>query len=121
MPPPVQVFREVAVLDRINPGAFYSSRIKLLHSFQRERTSMTAAADHEITDPLYGDGDETALLECIASLRLACRGLLTYLLELKSRWDLTAADMRCNYLHVLTCMNVYIYRHGSCHKCMGGA
>ena len=81
----MQVFREVAVLDKINPGGFYSSRIKLLGSFQHLATRTMAAADPDIPDPLYGDLEETAVPGCIASLRQACCGLLAYLLQLQAR------------------------------------
>ncbi|KAK9846070.1 hypothetical protein WJX84_010618 [Apatococcus fuscideae] len=96
-----EVFREVAVLDKINPGGFYSSRIKLLGSFQPLATQAAAAADPDIPDPLYGDLEEAALPACIATLRQACRGLLTHLLQLQSRF---AYDTICfgGYLHFAT-------------------
>lgn len=81
----IQVFREVAVLDKINPGGFYSSRIKLLGSFQHLATRTVAAADPDIPDPLYGELEEAALPDCIATLRQACRGLLAHLLQLQAR------------------------------------
>ena len=81
----VQVFREVAVLDKINPGGFYSSRIKLLGSFQPPAASRAATADSDIPDPLYGDLEGADLLACIARLHLACRGLMGHLLQLQAR------------------------------------
>lgn len=90
----MQVLKDVAVLDTINPGGFYSARIRLLGPFAATSTSfrpskMPWVFGEGIEDPLYGNvGGETeqaALWGTLRKLRLACAGLAQFLHQLQDR------------------------------------
>ena len=83
------------MFDKINPGGRYAARVKQLGSYAApgRATPLKPApsdADPSINDPLWGnlgsDGDVAALWRLLRLLRLACKGLLTHLLQLNSRW-----------------------------------
>ena len=91
----LQVLREVAVFDKINPGGRYAARVKQLGSYAAPgRTTplrpAPSEADPDIIDPLWGnmsgEAEVAALWRLLRQLRLACKGLLTHLLELQSRY-----------------------------------
>lgn len=85
----MQVYREVAVFDAINPGGGYSSRIQPLGSFAGSASLQQGMFAGDIPDPLYGNSggaqERQALLAAVHQLRTACRGLLQRLLALHSR------------------------------------
>lgn len=97
---PVQVYREVAVFDAINPGGGYSSRIQPLGSFASGASLQQGIFAGDIPDPLYGNSGGTqerqALLAAVHQLRIACRGLLQRLLALHSRHVLTQSAAGVN-------------------------
>ena len=90
----MQVLREVSVFDKINPGGQYAVRVKQLGSYAAagRATPLRPApsqTDPDISDPLWGnlggESEVAALWRLLRSLRLACKGLLTHLLELHAR------------------------------------
>eukprot|EP00803_Ostreobium_quekettii_P003329 evm.model.scf_547EXC.6 EVM.evm.TU.scf_547EXC.6 scf_547EXC:65618-75162(-) len=83
-----EVYREVAVLDTINPGGYYCSRIKLLSEFT------TACEGNmpevmEINDPLYGNfggpQEQEELRKTVRLIQFASQGLMNYLMLLQQR------------------------------------
>lgn len=91
----MQVLREVAVFDKINPGGHYAARVKQLGSYAAPGRAMPlrpapSDKDPDINDPLWGnlrgEEDVAALWRLLRQLRLSCKGLLTHLMELDSRW-----------------------------------
>ncbi len=87
----VQVLREVAVFDTINPGGFYAARVKPLGAYAAAapRAPGPLPPCGDIPDPLYGNSggaDEAERLQAaVAQLRLACAGLLAHLHQLHAR------------------------------------
>ena len=84
------------MLDTINPGGYYSARLRQLGqfalaspSFETRQVHMRWAAEEGIEDPLYGNqggsAEESALWGTLRKLRLACGGLMQYLLHLQPR------------------------------------
>ena len=101
---PAQVLREVAVFDKINPGGRYAVRVKQLGSYAApgRATPLRPApseGDPDISDPLWenlgGEADVAALWRLLRQLRLACKGLLTHLLELHARWACSMCWLFC--------------------------
>ena len=91
----VQVLREVAVLDTINPGGFYAAKVRQLANFAAASTHFTSkrapwAFGDGIEDPLYGNvgghEEEGSLWRTLRKLRLSCAGLAQFLVELQSRY-----------------------------------
>ena len=87
--------REVAVLDTINPGGFYSARVRQLGHFAAASTYFKPhkapwALGEGIADPLYGnlggEREQSELWSTLRKLRLACAGLAQYLQELQPRY-----------------------------------
>jgi hypothetical protein len=88
----LQVVKEVAVLDNINPGGLYAARVRLLGSFSPTSAVFAgppALEADDIPDPLYGNtGARTELLRLrntVQQIRAACKGLLQHLLDLDKR------------------------------------
>lgn len=90
----MQVLRDVAVLDTMNPGGFYSARIRLFSPFAAASESfkpdrMQWAFAEGIEDPLYGnvggEAEQAALWGTLRKLRLACAGLAQFLHQLQTR------------------------------------
>ncbi|KAK9814279.1 hypothetical protein WJX72_003320 [[Myrmecia] bisecta] len=89
-----EVLREVAVFDKINPGGFYSLRVKLLGTYVSAARSFSAldspfADSNDINDPLYGNAwserELAALRVTIQHIQAACEGLLEHLVQLEQR------------------------------------
>ncbi|GMH45637.1 hypothetical protein BSKO_13594 [Bryopsis sp. KO-2023] len=85
-----EVYREVSVLDAINPGGFYCSRMKLLGDFSIASPISTESRQAvEVNDPFYGvwDSEEAQknLELTVQQLQIATRGLIHYMKLLKPR------------------------------------
>ena len=87
----LQVYREVAVFDAMNPGGGYSNRVQQLGNFAGSQASTFS---DDINDPLYGNSggaqERVALLAAVHQLRTACRALLQMLMHLQARYDLSS-------------------------------
>ena len=99
----LQVLREVSVLDTINPGGFYTAKVRQLSVFAAASTFFTPkrapwALSEGIQDPLYGNigGEQEAanLWGTLRKLRLSCAGLAQFLVELQSRCTFRYPDCR---------------------------
>lgn len=95
----LQVLKDVAVLDTINPGGFYTAKIRLFGPFAAASASfkpdrMPWVFAEGIEDPLYGnvggDAEQAALWGTLRKLRLACAGLAQFLHQLQKRYHLTS-------------------------------
>lgn len=91
--------REVAVLDSMNPGGYYSARIRLFGPFAAASPYFKPkkapwAFGEGIEDPLYGNGggvvEQAALWGTLRKLRLACAGLAQFIHQLQDGCDLAA-------------------------------
>ena len=87
----VQVYREVAVFDAMNPGGGYSNRVQQLGNFAGSQASTFS---EDINDPLYGNSgggqERVALLAAVHQLRTACTALLQKLMHLQARYNLSS-------------------------------
>ena len=90
----LQVYREVAVFDAMNPGGGYSNRVQQLGNFAAIPGSQASTFSDDINDPLYGNSggaqERVALLAAVHQLRTACRALLQKLMHLQARYDLSS-------------------------------
>lgn len=85
-----EVYKEVSVLDAINPGGFYCSRMKLFGDFSLSSPIPSESREAvEVSDPFYGvwDAVETQknLDETVRLLRIAARGLVHYMQLLRPK------------------------------------
>ena len=87
-----QVTKEVAVLDTINPGGFYTAKVRQLGHFACACTNFRPerapwALEGGIEDPLYGNAggreEQAALWGTLRKLRLGCAGLAQFLHHLQ--------------------------------------
>ena len=89
----LQVYREVAVFDAMNPGGGYSNRVQQLGNFAAIPGSQASTFSDDINDPLYGNSggaqERVALLAAVHQLRTACRALLQKLMHLQARYNLS--------------------------------
>eukprot|EP01026_Neomeris_dumetosa_P030240 TRINITY_DN2423_c0_g1_i6.p1 TRINITY_DN2423_c0_g1~~TRINITY_DN2423_c0_g1_i6.p1 ORF type:complete len:488 (-),score=47.26 TRINITY_DN2423_c0_g1_i6:316-1779(-) len=80
------VYKEVAVVDVINPGGQYTNKIKCLGEFQLMLQGKADMDTLEISDPFYGieneDQIEDKLLICAKQIQQGIIGLVAYLLAL---------------------------------------
>lgn len=99
------MLKDVAVFDTINPGGFYSARIRLLGPFAAASPSFKAGKmpwvfGEGIEDPLYGnvggDSEQAALWGTLRKLRLACAGLALFLHQLQNRCMLQRLTTSCH-------------------------
>ena len=92
----LQVYREVAVFDAMNPGGGYSNRVQQLGNFAAAPDSQASTFSEDINDPLYGNfggaQEHVALLAAVHQLRTACRALLQKLMHLQARYNLSFSD-----------------------------
>lgn len=104
----LQVYREVAVFDAMNPGGGYSNRVQQLGNFAAIPGSQASTFSEDINDPLYGNSggaqERVALLAAVHQLRTACRALLQKLMHLQARYNLSSLvltdDTVCAALHI---------------------
>lgn len=111
----VQVMREVAVLDTINPGGFYAARVRQFGQFAAASTHFRPdkapwALCEGIEDPLYanvgGEEGQAALWATLRKLRLACAGLAQYLTQLQSRCaTFCSVNLHPHLVHLCVCRN----------------
>ena len=106
------------MFDKINPGGRYAVRVRQLGSYAApgRATPLKPApseSDPDISDPLWGnmggESDVAALWRLLRQLRLACKGLLTHLLELNTRQGNHWHERAC--MCALLCMHVSHARH----------
>lgn len=86
-----EILKEVSVLDTINPGGYYSARIRLLGPFgAAAKNAKPERIQDDISDSLYGiaespEAEKAAVRATAKQLAFACRGLADYLLLLQSK------------------------------------
>lgn len=86
----LKIYREISVMDNINPIGYYCSKLKMLGSFNLIDSTVENEPDLlEIEDPFYGTvGDpkeKETLTVTIRQIQNSCKYLIRYLLMLKSR------------------------------------
>eukprot|EP00210_Caulerpa_lentillifera_P003686 g3519.t1 len=86
----ILVYKDISILDTINPSGYYSSRLKLIGEFSFVCFGFDSEIDFmEIGDPWYGNMDSQQDIEALRvvgrKLLVSCKGLLTYLNMLKKK------------------------------------
>lgn len=81
------------MLDTINPGGFYTAKLRQFGNFAAASTYFTPrrapwALSEGIQDPLYGnlggEAESANLWGMLRKLRLSCAGLVQFLVELQA-------------------------------------
>ncbi|KAF6259658.1 hypothetical protein COO60DRAFT_989348 [Scenedesmus sp. NREL 46B-D3] len=91
------VLREVSSYDLINPGGYYSARVRVLGSFHPVLSQRASQADgQDIDDPLYGNfggqREQEAVLFAAKLIHESCSNLLQQLEGLAAEHGLLGAD-----------------------------
>ncbi|KAL4431051.1 hypothetical protein ABPG75_006307 [Micractinium tetrahymenae] len=94
-----EVVREVSVLERLNPGGAYLTRVHRLNEFARAGQLVfkdrCLLVPEDVPDPFYGlvsaAAELASLRSTVHSIVLGCRGLMAYLLKLRSKCGSGAA------------------------------